>query len=136
MKLKKRNNLAFFLAVMSSFFLIISGTNGFKTWSQIKNILIDVTGFSFLNYAFIPVLIVASLGAFSVLLGAILIKKKKRLYAKIFITLGSGAGLIGLIFNILVAIAISDFSLNYLFSFSSIGILLAIISQKLIKKKK
>jgi len=133
---KKRNKIAFWLALVSSIFLFISGTNGVATWSRIGNIVSELVSFPIVKFLFIPILIIASLGAFSVLAGSVLAWKKKRLLARILILIGSGAGLIGFLFNLFISLAKLDISVGSYLSFSSLGIIFALFAQGFLKKKK
>lgn len=135
MKIKK-NKVSFWLAMISSLFLFISGTNGFTNWAKIQNIVLNYANYPIIGYLFVPILIFASLGAFSVFIGGVLALKKKRLTGRTLILLGSGAGLIGFIFNLLVSNTIPNLSLNSYLSFSSLGIIFAILAQIFLKKKK
>lgn len=132
---KKRNKVAFWLALLSSVFLFISGTNGFATWAKIGSLVNDLISSPLVKFLFIPILIIASLGAFSVFLGAIFAWKKKRLTARILILIGSGAGLVGFLFNLFISLAKFDISVTSYLSFSSIGIILALFAQGFLKKK-
>jgi len=131
----KRNRVAFCLAMVSSLFLFISGTNGLSNWVKIRNIVANYVNFPGMDDLFVPILIVASLGAFSVFAGGILALKKKRLSGRILILLGSGAGLIGFVFNLLVSIAIPNLSLSSYLSFSSLGVVFALLAQIFLRKK-
>jgi hypothetical protein len=134
----KRNIIAFCLAIISSFFLFLSGTTGVNHWMKIEEIITSYIAFQFINVIFIVILIVASLGGISVLIGGILLLKKKQLLGNLLITLGAGAGLIGFLFNILISILTLNFSISSYLSYSSIGIFFALFAKFLstnIKKK-
>jgi len=132
----KRNKIAFWLAIVSAIFLFISGTTGVATWVRIGSFVYDLFISSFVIFLFIPILIIASLGAFSVLIGAIFAWKKKFFSARIFILLGSGAGLIGFLFNLFLSAINLNISVGPYLSFSSLGIIFSLISQGFLKKKK
>jgi len=99
MKIIKRNKIAFWLALVSLVFLFISGTNGVATWMRIGDVVSGLISSQIVKFLLVPILIIASLGAFSVFTGAIFAWKKKRFPARILILIGSGAGLIGFLFN-------------------------------------
>ncbi|MDA3780285.1 MAG: hypothetical protein PF487_08750 [Bacteroidales bacterium] len=132
----KRTKVSFWLAMASSLFLFISGTNGFSNWVKIRDVVLSYVDYPLVGYLFVPILIIASLGALSVFIGGILALKRKRLPARILILLGSGVGLIGFIFNLLVSNTIPNLSLNLYLSFSSLGVVLAILAQIFLNKKK
>jgi len=132
----KRNKIAFWLAIVSAVFLFISGTTGVATWARIGSLVYDFFNSSFVRFLFIPILIIASLGAFSVLIGAVLARKRKVFAARMFILFGSGAGLIGFLFNLFLSAINLDISVGSYLSFSSLGIIFSLISQGFLKKKK
>ena len=122
--------------MLSSLFLFISGTNGFATWVNIRRIFFTIIDASpLIEILFVPVLIVASLGAFSVLFGGYLALKEKFRLARIFILVGSGAGLISFVFNLFVSLYI-NLSLSFYFSFSSLGIISALLAHGVLMKKR
>jgi hypothetical protein len=126
---KKNNIISFCLALVSSFFLFLSGTTGVITWIKIEEIIISYIDLSFINIIFILVLIIASFGGISVLIGGILLLRKKIFLGNLFISLGAGAGLIGFLFNVLISILTFDISISSYLSFSSIGVLFALLAQ-------
>lgn len=128
-KTKKNNLIAFWLAMASSLFLFISGTTGVASWVGIEKIILKYVNFQWINILFISLLIISSFGGIAVFIGGILVLKKKLFLGNLLISLGSGAGLISFIFNLLILIINFNFSIYYYLSFSSLGVILALSAQ-------
>jgi len=135
-KTRKNNIIAFWLAVISSIFLFISGTTGVADWIKIEDTALKYANFHFINILFILVMIIASFGGIAVLIGGILILKRKVFLGGLLISLGSGAGLMGFFFNILILIIAFNFSIYSYLSFSSLGVIFALSAQFFSDKKK
>jgi len=125
-KIRKRNVIAFWLAVISSLFLFLSGTTGVSDWIKIEDTVLKYANFTFINTLFILVMIVASFGCIAILIGGILILKEKVFLGDLLISLGSGAGLISFFFNLFILIITFNFSIYSYLSFSSLGVIFAL----------
>ncbi|MFT4303678.1 MAG: hypothetical protein ACMXYG_03870 [Candidatus Woesearchaeota archaeon] len=123
------NVIAFFLALVSSFFLFISGTTGVNTWRKIEEIVLRYVDFVFIDFLFVLVLIIASLGGLSVFIGGILIIRNKVLLGNVFVALGAGAGFISFFFNLFISMVSFNFSLYSYLSYSSLGVFFALATQ-------
>jgi hypothetical protein len=135
--LKITNNIiAFFLALISSFFLLISGTTGVSSWIEIEDLILKYANFFLINEIFIIIFIIASFGGLAVLLGGFLILRNKNVFGNLFITLGTGAGIITFSFSLFLSIISNDFSLFSYFSLSSLGIIFALSAQFFSNKEK
>lgn len=132
---KKKNRKVFWLALISSIFLFISGTNGVAGLRSIGNVVLNYIDFQLLQPLFIILLIIASFGGLSVLVGGILALKNKELLSKIFIWLGSGAGILGFFFNLFISIITLNLPKYSSLSFSSLGIIFALAAQFVISRK-
>jgi hypothetical protein len=134
---KHRKNIwiAFWFAMFSSLFLFISGTTGVSSWLRIQEIVLRYFNFTFLKLLFILMIIVASFGGLSVLIGGILIFKKKIFWGKVLINLGAGVGIIGFLLNLFISVITLNFSLYSFLSFSSLGIVFAVFAQHYANKK-
>ena len=128
-KTRKNNVIAFWLAVISSIFLFISGTTGAADWIKKEDAVLQYANLHFINTLFILVLIVASLGGIAVLIGGILFLKGKVYLGDLLILLGSGAGFIGFFFNLLISIIAFNFSIYSYLSYSSLGVIFALSAQ-------
>ncbi len=134
--IKKSNKRAFFMAMISSFFLFVSGTTGVAHWTDIREIILNYFNISWINLLLSGVLIVASFGALAVFSGGILILKRKVILGRILIYLGSGAGMISFIFNFFISFISSNLSIYSYLSFSSLGVIFALLAQFFAKDKK
>ena len=128
-KPRKNNLIAFWLAVISSIFLFISGATGVADWIKIEDIVLKYANFHFINILFILLLIVASFGGIVVLIGGILILKGKVFLGNLLISLGSGTGLIGFFLNLFIVLVAFNFSIYSYLSFSALGVILALSAQ-------
>jgi cation transport ATPase len=135
-KTRKNNVIAFWLAVISSLFLFISGTTGAADWVKIEDAVLKYANFGFISNLFILVLIVASFGGIAVLIGGISILKGKVFWGDLLISLGSGAAIIGFFFNLFILIITSNFSMYSYLSFSSLGVIFAVSAQIFSNTKK
>jgi hypothetical protein len=133
---RKKNSIAFLLAVISAVFLFISGTTGVADWMKVENTVLKYAHLPFINTLFILVSIVASFGGLAVLTGGIFILKRKVILGNILIMLGSGAGLLGFLVNLFILLISFKFSIYSYLSFSSLGVLFAIFAQLVSNKKK
>lgn len=132
----KKRKIASILAYVSGIFLLLSGVSGFSTWAKIGSIVLDVVDFFWLRILFLILLIVAWLGGISVIIGGYLFSKKKILTGRILVTVGSGAGVLSFVFNLIVAIWTGEIVLAWFFSSATIGVILSIIAQVLAVKSR
>ena len=134
--MKKDNKKAMIVAILAGILLLISGISGFATWETIKDFVINnIIDNSFVQIIFAVLIFIASLGGISVIIGGLLIGKDKIRTGKLFISLGAGLGIIGLIFSIIVAIMENNLIIGSYFSVGFIGLILSIIARLLIKKE-
>ena len=134
--MKKDNKKARIVAILAGILLLISGISGLATWETIKDFVINnIIDNSFVQIIFAVLIFIASLGGISVIIGGLLIGKDKIRTGKLFISLGAGLGIIGLIFSIIVAIMENNLIIGSYFSVGFIGLILSIIARLLIKKE-
>lgn len=134
--MKKDNKKAMIVAILAGILLLISGISGLATWETIKDFVINnIIDNSFVQIIFAILIFIASLGGISVIIGGLLIGKDKIRTGKLFISLGAGLGIIGLIFSIIVAIMDNNLIIGSYFSVGFIGLILSIIARLLIKKE-
>jgi hypothetical protein len=126
---KKDRVKAFWLAVVASILLFISGTTGVASWTAIRDLVSTYIQLDTLNTLFILILIIASFGGIAVLFGGYLVLKEKVFLGNLSILFGSGAGIISLVINLLVSIFAFSFSIKAYLSFSSLGVLFALASR-------
>lgn len=130
-----QNKKAMIVAIFAGILLLISGVSGLATWETIKNFVTTNVVDNFIVQVIFAVLIfIASLGGISVIIGGVLVGKNKIRTGKLFIMLGAGLGLIGLIFSIIVAILENNLTIGTYFSIGFIGLILSIIARLMIKK--
>jgi hypothetical protein len=129
------NVIAFIFALFSSSFLFISGYNGVANWLRLEEIILSFLNLGIIHVLFIIVIIISSFGGLVVLIGGILILFNKIFVGNLFISLGTGAGLISFAFNFIISISTNDFSLSNYLSFSSLGVIFAILAQTFSNKK-
>jgi len=107
----RRNEEAASLAAVAGILLIVSGYTGTRSIDRFFFLLADLFGANpalrVLAYVFVGI---ASLGGFSVLIGAYLIWKDRVRLGRIFILLGSGAGFFTLLLFLLVNLRREEFS--------------------------
>ena len=117
-----------FIAIFAGILLLISGVSGLATWEAIRNFVTTNIADNYIVQIIFAVLIfIASLGGLSVIIGGLLIGRNKIGTGKLFITLGAGLGLIGLIVSIVVAVMENNFTIGSFFSVGAIGLILSII---------
>lgn len=126
---KNRNWKAFWLTIIASIFLFISGRTGTSEIIQIEKIIFRYFDYQILKIFFLVLFIIASFGAFSVLIGGFLVLKRKYLAGRIFIFLGSGAGILSFIFNLIISIMTKGINISSYLSYSSVGVVFAILAQ-------
>ena len=132
-----KKSMAMIIAIVAGILLIISGISGMATWETIKNYVINnVTDNEIVQIVFAILIFIASLGGLSVIIGGLLIGKNKIGLGKLFITLGAGLGIIGLIFSIIVAFTEDSLTLGSFFSIGMLGLILSIVARMLAKKEK
>ena len=124
------------IAIVAGILLIISGISGMATWETIKDyVTMHVIDNEIVQIVFAILIFIASLGGISVIIGGMLIGKNKIGLGKLFITLGAGLGLIGLIFSIIVAFTEDSLTLGSFFSIGMLGLILSIVARMLAKKQ-
>jgi hypothetical protein len=127
---------AMIIAIFAGILLLISGVSGLATWEAIRNFVItNIIDNYIVQIIFAILIFIASLGGLSVIIGGLLIGKDKIGTGKLFITLGAGLGLIGLIISIIVAIMENNFTIGSFFSIGAIGLILSIIARLIVKKE-
>ena len=126
---KKMYVLEFWIAIASSLFLFISGTTGVSSWMEIENVILKYINLESIKLLFVLLLIIASAGAISVMIGGILLLREKVFLGNLFISLGSGAGVLSIIFNIFILVNTPGLSIYSFLSFSSLGTILALLAQ-------
>ena len=132
----EKKKQAMIIAIFAGILLLISGVSGLATWEAIRNFVTTNIADNYIVQIIFAVLIfIASLGGLSVIIGGLLIGRNKIGTGKLFITLGAGLGLIGLIVSIVVAVMENNFTIGRFFSIGAIGLILSIIARLMVKKE-
>ena len=130
-----KNKKAMIVAIFAGILLLIAGVSGLATWETIKNfVTTNIMDNYIVQIIFAVLIFIASLGGISVIIGGLLIGKDKIKSGKLFISLGAGLGLIGLIISIIVAVMENNFTIGSYFSIGAIGLILSIMARLMIKK--
>ena len=123
-----------YLAFLGGALLLISGTNGVATWENIKNIIISLIGdYPLINFIFLVLISIAALGGFAVIYGGILIRKGRVTVGKIFILLGCGTGIIGLIIRLVPSYIQQGFSASLGWDIGTWGIIFSVVARTVAK---
>ncbi|MEA3399345.1 MAG: hypothetical protein U9R00_02415 [Patescibacteria group bacterium] len=134
MALSNRNKLAVLLSLVSGLLFIFSGTSSFKMWKSIEEVVLSTINISLVKFIFSIILLTASLGGFAIIIGSWFLFKNYIRLGKLFILIGVGSGIISLLFHIFVTLSSTNMNFAWLFTTSSIAILLSIFARILAKK--
>lgn len=128
--------MACYLAISAGILLIITGITGVPLMEKIKELVNTyISNDPNLGLVFVVLILIASLGGILVMAGGGLLYKDKVTPGKILITLGTGAGLIGLIISIVMWIyEMSAPSLSIPFILGLVGVILSIAARLKAKK--
>lgn len=135
-KTRKYNLIAFWLAVISSVFLFLSGSTGVSGLIAIEETVFKYAYIPYLNILFILALVFASFGGITVLFGGYLVLKNKVTWGDLLIGLGSGAGVVGFLFNLFISFKTLNISIIPNLSFSSLGVICALLAQFISRNEK
>jgi hypothetical protein len=126
---KKSNKTAKRLAILSGFLLLISGISGA---GFVKEIELFIANFFGTNYImaliFTILLIIASFGGVSVIAGGLMLGRNKMILGRIFIQIGSGAGILTLIAQLSLVLFSDNIGITSLISIGGMGVILAVIA--------
>ena len=131
----KYRKLAFRLSIISGLLLVLSGTTGIATWSRIAGIVLNVVDMEPLRIAFIIIMIMASLGGITVIIGGYLIMRRYDRAGGLLVLVGSGSGIISLSINMVLAFITGDLTFGWFLSSATLGIILAVAVQVMTVKK-
>ncbi len=131
-----KNTGAMIIAILAGILLLIAGVSGLATWEDIKTFVINnITNNVIIQFVFVILIFIASLGGISVIAGGIFIGKEKLRTGKFLISMGAGLGLIGLLVTIIIALIQNSLTLGSFFSIGTIGIILSITARIMTKKE-
>jgi hypothetical protein len=131
----QENKTACYLAIVAGVLLLVAGLSGVALMSKVQSIVQQFISDTTISFVFTILILLASLGGLLVLGGGGLLYKDKVAPGKILITIGTGAGLIGLI--IMIVIWIKDMSLPTMtlsFILGLVGVILSVAARLKAKK--
>jgi len=130
-----KNKQAMIIAIIAGILLLVAGMSCVAAWQTIKDFVIEnITDNNIVQNVFTLLIFIASLGGIAVIIGGILISKNKIRTGKLFISLGAGLGLIGLIFSIVVAYLEESLTMGSFLSIGTIGLILSIVARIIASK--
>jgi hypothetical protein len=132
----KKNLAALWLCVFSAVFLFLSGRTGANELISLERIVASFVHSPYLDLFFFLLLVFASLGGLTVLIGGILILNNRLFWGNVMVSLGSGAGIISFLFNLFISFIVLNEPIYSLLSYSSLGVIFAIAAQMVSEKKK
>ncbi len=133
--MSSKKKQAMIIAILAGILLLISGFSGLATWEAIRNfVTTNIVNNFVVQIIFAILIFIASLGGLSVIIGGLLIGRSKIVTGKLFIVLGAGLGLIGLIISIVVALMENNFTIGSFFSLGFLGLILSIFARLMVKK--
>lgn len=98
-----RNKVAMCLAIVAGVLLLGAGVTGAATWQTIRNFVVTFIGDHWaLILLFQALIFIASLGGVAVICGGILVGAGRTFVGKLFIMLGTGTGLLGLVLAVML----------------------------------
>ena len=135
--MKKNNALAKKLAIISGILLLLSGGSGVATLQTLAGLIFSfIPQYKLLQWIFIILMIFASFGGITVMIGGFLIGKHKVTLGRLMIQLGSGMGVIGLVLTIILAIMHNSIMFGSFFSIGTLGVILGAIAILVAKSPK
>jgi hypothetical protein len=135
-----RKDLAKWFAIVGGILLIIAGVNGIIVWETLRELISELVGSnSFVETVFFALIILASLGGISVIIGGFLLGKERILLGKVLIFLGAGLISLGAILTLIPLIMGSSESSEGLAGFlplGAVGLLLAFLALFIVRDYK
>jgi hypothetical protein len=131
----ERNKSAMYLAVVAGVILLIAGITGVAFINKIKDFVLQQFNNEALQWVFLILILLASLGGILVIIGGILIGKDKVTGGKILITIGVGTGLIGLIIALIIFAVERTMDTSISGILGLVGIILSVAARMMAKKK-
>ena len=131
----ERNKTAMYLAVAAGVLLLVAGITGVAMIQTIKDFVTNMfPGNDILNIVFMILLLLAALGGILVIVGGVLIGKNKVGGGKVLITIGVGAGLVGLIIALVISAKQGALVTGSGGIIGFVGIVLSVIARMMAKK--
>jgi hypothetical protein len=130
------NKLAFYFALIAGTLLLISGTSGVAGILFLEQLVLGFIDSVVVRYAFLFLLVIASLGGLSVYFGGYLILKGRVRIGRIVIMVGSGAGILSLVINGYLIFVNRQASMAWFMSSATLGFIFAVAAQVVSRPKK
>jgi len=132
----QENKTACYLAIVAGVLLLVTGITGVPLWEKIKEIVTkNISSDATVGLVFVALILLASLGGILVMAGGGLLFKDKVGPGKILITIGAGAGLIGLIIMVVIWIyEMTAPTLTIPFILGLVGVILSVAARLKAKK--
>jgi hypothetical protein len=135
-----RKDLAKWIAIIGGILLIIAGINGLVVWEELRTFIMDLVGAnSFVETVFFILILFASFGGISVIIGGFLLGKERILLGKILIFLGAGLISVGAIITLVPLILNSSDNsggMTGMLPFGIFGLLFSFIALFMVKDYK
>lgn len=132
----QENKTACYLAIAAGILLLITGITGVGLMEKIKELVTkNISSDATIGLIFVVLILLASFGGILVMAGGGLLYKDKVRPGKILITIGTGAGLIGLIIAVVVWVyEMSAPTLTIPFILGLVGVILSVAARLKAKK--
>lgn len=126
----EKKNKAGILAIVAGLILITAGISGEGMWIFFRDMLGLVVDNVLLDYLFLALITIASLGGLAVIIGGALIFGNRIGSGKLFVALGTGLGVIGIIIAFAVWFIGGSSPLTISFILGIIGVAFSIYARK------
>ncbi len=136
MGISQRNGIAAGLAFISGLIFLFSGTTSYGIWKKTEELVLSTIHISLLKIIFSVTLVLAFFGCLLFFIAAWLFLRNYIHWGRIFIAIGVGSGIISLAFHIYLTLSSSNSDFTWLFTTSTLAILLSIAARTLAKKQR
>lgn len=125
---------AMYLSIVAGILLLVAGITGVATWESLKDVVTEnISDSTAVVYAFMGLILLASLGGILVIIGGISIGKDNPGLGRLLITIGVGTGIIGLIIMIVTWSLGGSIGLSIGFILVLLGIVLSVVARSMAK---
>jgi hypothetical protein len=123
---------ATFAAIIAGALIIIAGISGERIWVFVRDIVTSFVDFALLDFLFFALISISSLGGIAVIIGALFIYSGSFRTGKLFVFLGTGMGLIGVMIALFTWIIGGAFPLSISFMIGLLGAAFSIYARRLV----
>lgn len=122
------------MSIVAGILLLIAGITGVATWESLRDVVTEnISDSTAVVYAFMGLILLASLGGILVIVGGISIGKDKATLGRLLITIGVGTGIIGLIIMMITWSLGGSMELSIGFILILLGIILSVVARSMAK---